>query len=332
SALTVPTTRYRTRRGLPAGVVPAGRADAAASHPHPPLAVMLVLTQLSVGSFAADLVLRAFAGRAVADTLRPDNAVVALALGLLALGASVGHLGRPAYAWRAMIGLRHSWLSREIAAFSAFAALAFAYAGVLRFGPTGSGAADLLGLAVVTSGAAGVACSVRLYAVTGRVWWRARTTAPRFALTCVVAGLATTLAVSLVTAALRGGAPGDLVAAEVGVPLALSLTLATTVKLSWEALGLWAGRRRSSPLAASVRLLVGPGLRRITHTRFALGTLGGLVAPLAVVAAAASPNPPMAAAAAAAVLGAVALTAGELCERAGFFGAVTSPGMPRPLP
>ena len=51
-----------------------------------------------------------------------------LALGLLALAASTLHLGRPLYAFRAMLGLRHSWLSREIVAFGLFATLATAYA------------------------------------------------------------------------------------------------------------------------------------------------------------------------------------------------------------
>ena len=34
------------------------------------------------------------------------------------------HLGRPQYAYRAVIGLRHSWLSREIVAFGLFAVAA----------------------------------------------------------------------------------------------------------------------------------------------------------------------------------------------------------------
>jgi len=38
-------------------------------------------------------------------------------MGLVALGASVLHLGRPQYAFRAILGLTHSWLSREIVGF-----------------------------------------------------------------------------------------------------------------------------------------------------------------------------------------------------------------------
>ena len=64
-------------------------------------------------------------------TLRPLHAVTALGFGLLALAASLFHLGRPQFAFRAVLGLRHSWLSREIVAFGAFAALASLYAGAV---------------------------------------------------------------------------------------------------------------------------------------------------------------------------------------------------------
>ena len=47
---------------------------------------------------------------------------------LLALAASIFHLGRPLFAFRAVLGLRTSWLSREIVAFGVFAGLAWPYA------------------------------------------------------------------------------------------------------------------------------------------------------------------------------------------------------------
>lgn len=49
-----------------------------------------------------------------------------LALAALAFAISTAHLGRPLRAWRALLGLRRSWLSREIAASGAFVALATA--------------------------------------------------------------------------------------------------------------------------------------------------------------------------------------------------------------
>lgn len=46
-----------------------------------------------------------------------------LASGALVMGLSTAHLGRPARAWRALLHLRTSWLSREVAAVSAFLGL-----------------------------------------------------------------------------------------------------------------------------------------------------------------------------------------------------------------
>ncbi len=48
-------------------------------------------------------------------------------LGALLLGLSTLHLGKPLRAWRAILGFRTSWLSREVAAFGAFLALGTAH-------------------------------------------------------------------------------------------------------------------------------------------------------------------------------------------------------------
>jgi Fe-S-cluster-containing dehydrogenase component/DMSO reductase anchor subunit len=336
SSLTVPTTRYHSARGLPAELAPAGRFALRPSESHPPLAVMLVLTQLSVGAFGADLALRALAGEQVAAALGPANALVALGLGLLALAASVAHLGRPLQAWRAVIGLRHSWLSREIVAFSAFAALAVAYAGTLWFGPARPGAAvDGLGLLVAAVGALGVGCSVMIYGVTGRAWWRTSRTAVRFALTAAGCGLATTLATALAGGLAHGGAATGQ-AAGAAVSLALLVAAAVALKLAWEGAFLLRARTSGSSGAAdldrSARLLLGPDLGRLTRWRFGLGLAGGVALPLVVAALCAAPDPAIGVAAILAAFAAVGVVAGELCERAGFFAAVTSPSMPRELP
>ncbi|HVT76307.1 MAG TPA: DmsC/YnfH family molybdoenzyme membrane anchor subunit [Acidimicrobiales bacterium] len=131
---------------------------------HPALAVMLVLTQLSVGAFVTELLL---GRRSVVD-----SSLIA-AVGLLALGASVFHLGRPQYAYRALLGLRTSWLSREILAFGVFMPLAIAYA-----------VKPLPAL-----GVAGVLCSVLIYATTPR--WGFAHVCARFFGGAAIAGLAT---------------------------------------------------------------------------------------------------------------------------------------------
>ena len=56
---------------------------------------MLVLTQLSVGAFVVGLVLKLSIAGDQLRALVPVAGVNALVFGLLALGASVFHLGRP---------------------------------------------------------------------------------------------------------------------------------------------------------------------------------------------------------------------------------------------
>src|SRR5262252_5640929 len=171
-AITVPTTEYVTKRAFPRNLLPADFHQVRSGHPHLPLVFMLVLTQLSVGAFVIEFLLRRLFPQL--SSARAYHAIIALAAGLLALGASVFHLGRPKYAFRAVIGLRTSWLSREILAFGAFAGAAAAYAAWVWRGPLlgalhlpplpgwlgTKGASDALGTAVVFSGLAGVGCSV----------------------------------------------------------------------------------------------------------------------------------------------------------------------------
>src|SRR6516165_3648526 len=130
SDYTLPTTQYHTARKLPGNLLPADFYKVKPERAHTPLVVMLVLTQLSVGGFLFATVLRLLYPTDIVAALTPFHSLVALLLGLLALGASTMHLGRPLYAWRAFIGLKTSWLSREIIIFGLFAGVAMIYAGL----------------------------------------------------------------------------------------------------------------------------------------------------------------------------------------------------------
>jgi len=279
SSLTIPSTEYRTARGRIDDVLAADRFAVRPAHAHDPLTVMLVLTQLSVGAFVVDLL--------VPGTSR-WGAAVAMLTGLLALGASVLHLGRPQYAWRAVIGLRHSWLSREVVAFGAFAATAVPYA-VLGW--------RLLGYLVAVFGLAGVACSVQLYATTRRRWWRTSATAIRFGLSMAVSGVA----LELWTTGERD--------------LAAWLIALMSVKLLWE-LTVLRHRRRDDDLGKTAQLLTGE-LRPMLVARLVAGIIGGVVVPLILLT-----GVPVA------LLGVLAVVAGELLERRLFFTAVAAPRMP----
>ena len=182
------TTQYKSSRDVtPAMATDSSRVGGQAQA-HPPLAVMLVLTQLSVGAFVTELALRWFGSRNSGNVPAFDAMLIA-AVGVLALGASVLHLGRPLYAHRAVIGLRHSWLSREIVAFGAFTGLAVPYAVAVWSGA----AVEWLGIAAAIAGVGGVACSVLIYTTTRRRSWRPLSVTIRFFGGAAIAG-ATTVA------------------------------------------------------------------------------------------------------------------------------------------
>jgi Fe-S-cluster-containing dehydrogenase component/DMSO reductase anchor subunit len=279
SSITVPSTVYRSAREVPRRIRAGDSHVVAPAARHLPLAVMLVLTQLAVGALVADM------------AIGGGHRLAALVVGVLALGASVLHLGRPQYAWRAVIGLRHSWLSREVVSFGAFAGLATVDAVIAH---------PALDIGAALAGVGGVVCSVMVYATTHRRWWCTPATAARFGGTTAILGAATVVTRSA-SAALVVGA---LVAA----------------KLAWETT--WHGRRARARGAADdlgrTALLLARDLRAARQLRYALAG-GGLL----VTAIAAATGRPW--------LGAIAVTTlatGELVERSMFFTAVSPPTMP----
>ena len=281
SSITRPTTHYRTARGAIDDVLAADRFAVRPAHAHDPLAVMLVLTQVAVGALLLDLL---FPAR--------WSALVGVLAGLLALAASVLHLGRPLLAWRAVLGVGHSWLSREVVAFGAFAAAAVPYA-----------LTDHPALAAVTavSGVTGVACSVLLSGRTRRTWWRTDRTAVRFGATTVLGGAA-------VVACTTGDGRVAALLAAVGV-----------LKLTWELAGLRHRRRPADDDLHKTARLLSVELAPVLRWRVGLGVVGAVALP-AIVAAGApaallAPALPLA-------------VAGELLERHLFFRAVAAPRMP----
>ncbi len=177
----ISTTRITLPDNLPpdTGRVDTQRIDP--EHPHWPLVFMLVLTQLSVGAFAVLWIL---------DALHAGGSLTFAALGSLglagiSLAASTLHLGRPVYAWRALKGLRRSWLSREVLTLSLFAGSASAFAGALLFDLPGR---PLLGAATLLAGLAGITSSARIYMVKARPAWYTPYTIAEFASTAMLLG------------------------------------------------------------------------------------------------------------------------------------------------
>lgn len=282
SSITTPTTIYRSERGRAQAVSPTAAARPATAHT--PLAVMLVLTQLAVGAFVTDLVLQR-------SRMQSVDALVAAAAGVVALGASVLHLGRPRYCYRAVIGFRHSWLSREVVAFGAFTGLAVPYALALVLQVEH---VDVLGIMVAASGLVGLGCSVMIYATTHRRSWRATTVAWKFALTAAVCGLATVLWASTLSSR------------PVSRSALVTLAVLMVVKLAAEA-------------AVSHRPLF--ELRRTTIGRVAAGVIGGVVLPLVL----ALQGPASWLGVVGVTFALLLIVAGELLERSLFFTTASAP-------
>lgn len=125
-AITLPATRYLTKRAWPESVQAADRETLKPEPAHWPLVFMLVLTQMSVGLFLLGTLLGVFAGDWTGARFAPVQFTAAAVSGITGLLASVAHLGRPLGAWRSFLGLRTSWLSREIVSLGVFAGLAVA--------------------------------------------------------------------------------------------------------------------------------------------------------------------------------------------------------------
>jgi Fe-S-cluster-containing dehydrogenase component/DMSO reductase anchor subunit len=317
SSYTAPTTRFTSRSLCPDDLRPADEYRLTPEHAHTPLVVMLVMTQLAVGGFLVEVVMR-LAG--FGSTVLPG---LSLGLGFIGLAASLLHLGRPLLAYRAILGLRHSWLSREVLAFGLFAKLAMVLVAAELLLPGWPRVRVGLLVAVVASGLGGVGCSVMVYHVVRRPFWRASASGVKFSGTTLWLGLATALA-SLDVA----GLPET--AARLVPPVAGALMLVSALKLGFEA----RDRRErdgdaSDPLVRTAWLLRVP-LKRPAGLRQFLGVAGGLVLPGLVVVGAVSGDRGVAAAAALLVL--AASIGGELIERSLFFQAVTRPKMPGGLP
>ncbi|RYD34088.1 MAG: hypothetical protein EOP87_09860, partial [Verrucomicrobiaceae bacterium] len=190
--ITRPTTRY-VGREIPESALAADRESLTPQHAHWPLVIMLTLTQAGIGLLAGPLLgLGPATGPVISGeslgalVFRPaaSSFILLAALGIFFTGmaASVLHLGQPLKAWRFFLGLRTSWLSREILAFSLFAPIPIVLAG-LHFSPDFP-LKDLVrqvtGWSAYPVGLLAVFTSVMIYVDTHRITWRFPITPVRF--------------------------------------------------------------------------------------------------------------------------------------------------------
>lgn len=246
SDYTGPTTRYVSKQPIPSKAHPADDGAPQVEAAHTPLAVMLVFTQLALACFISASV--------SGDGRYSLAGFVILNLGLT---ASLMHLGQPLKAWKAVLGWRKSWLSREIIAFNLFAA----GAGAVAAGAAANlpAVAELIPFAdripivpawvAVAAGLPGILCSVMVYADTKRPYWSFPRTFARWAGT-----------IALLSATLCG--------------VSLLAAFLAMMKMLAE------GALASDPETPHGRLMQGP-LRRWTAARFILGMAGVVTLPFA---------------------------------------------------
>ncbi len=286
SDYTFPTTKYKTSHGFSSNMISVDHHTITPEHSHIPLVVMLVLTQLSVGAFFMQIVFQVLMLN-YSSIFSAGHAAVVAGLGLLALVGSVCHLGRPHLAFRAVLGFKTSWLSREIIAFVLFAASAVIYAlscwikpfAGLIMSVLGSHIFSLLGLTVAILGLIGIFCSVMVYRDTKRPFWDNPMTAAKFFMTAIILGCAT----MLLTASCLGFFHAHTITSDLlkdfGNKICQIIVLTSAIKLLLEAIILLTADQNSLSFMSKTAILMTRHLKRFTLSRFICGTLGGIVFP-----------------------------------------------------
>ncbi len=153
-------------------------------HAHLSLVFMTTLIQAVVGSFIVSLANRA-AGTLVLTLLLVTTAFT--------LNISVFHLGRPAYAWRALKMWRRSWLSREVLLFGLFfgalaSVTAVSWLRVFKVLSIPSASLDVAASLAAILGIGGVLASAFIYLVPARPSWNMVHTPLDFLLSAAVVG------------------------------------------------------------------------------------------------------------------------------------------------
>jgi len=305
---TLPATRYKSKKPLPPGLIAGDEGILKPSESHLPLVFMLVLSQLAVGTSAA----------AAFSELSAPLVLIGAFAGVLAPFVALSHLGKPSKAWRAFLGWRTSWFSREVLAFGVFVPLVLS---ALLSTLAGWKMLSLfLRNASALTGVCAVACSAMIYVDTRRKFWSASQTFGKFFSTTVLLGAAATLAVRMLAHAQTA-----FLFAAIIVAAATVAKLALELRIFRHLAGGDAALR--TPLNKSARLLAGD-LRPITVMRIACAVLGGLVCPILVVTGMALGGLPSATMTGIAIAAFTFCVAGETLERYLFFTAVAPDRMP----
>jgi Fe-S-cluster-containing dehydrogenase component/DMSO reductase anchor subunit len=184
SSYTVPTTHYHSNHPQPADAVPAHLNTLHLDCTHTPLAVMLVMTQMSAGSLIWLTLFNAFTSlsyQSIGSLL-----ISSFVITVIGVHISVLHLGQPFKAWKAFLGWRRSWLSREIIAFGALMGAQFSLLVLWWFELWLLQPALIITAAIA---ATAVFASIMVYVDTQRPFWKMSLTSGKFIGTGLLLGM-----------------------------------------------------------------------------------------------------------------------------------------------
>jgi formate dehydrogenase iron-sulfur subunit len=337
SDITFPTTHFKTGRAQVRELVPADYDQPQKEHGHAPLIVMLVLTQVAAGVFVTEFLSGWATG--LSDVLGYWGSAVGFGICCLAMAASILHLGRPKYAYRAILGLGHSWLSREILAFGLFVKAAGLLVFIKWAGDTSAQAGltfkslskflPALESVTIFLGIAGVFCSVMVYHVTRRIFWNAARTLPKFTMTMIVGGASCLMFTACVRQFFCAGVG---VAGQWVEVLAFLTSLTMLFKLGLELEVFLHARDKVNSSLKRTAVLHLDSMRGWCVARLLCALAGGFITPWALVHGVSNELMSHGSLALLAAAGFLLVLCGELSERYLFFRAVVALKMPGGIP
>lgn len=167
------------------------------------LVIFTVLGQASVGAFVALQIIRWLANRKdgaeAADKFTNRALLVVFPMTLLAMIASLFHLGNPLVAYRAISNLGTSWLSREILLTVLFAAVTLVYTFMQYRKVASAMVRDVVAVANIVIGLLLVLSMSAVYMLPNQTAWNTPVTALVFFLTAGLAGTVTVAAALVAT-------------------------------------------------------------------------------------------------------------------------------------
>jgi len=325
---TSPTTQYIRKEALPTNALPADFFSSKPKDPHIPLVLGLILTQLSVGVYIGEWM-------STSSVFNPYLSAFALICALAAIAASTMHLGRPLYAFRAVLGFKTSWLSREILAFGGFAFFASLltashimidseklFGKTLPFIDKITPYLDFIQFMAIGTGLVGVLCSVMIYHDTKKSLWNFYWTGPKFLLTTAILGTSTYLLISS-NAAFYFETSIEMIRT-MSSNLLSTIIVLTALKLFYDASLFLSLKDKVFSIEKRSSLMIIKELKKPAIVRVVSSLLGGIVLPIIFISLATLTEHLHIFA----LLSFILLIIGEFSERYLFFRGIVTPNMP----